>query len=325
VCGWRSQCQFSHCLEWPRRQPRRYNYSPEICPSISIIESAEGGTDRIENNCSAGQRCQYAHSKEEVLFHPHLFKTILCEEHTNNNVGAKQTRNAKKNRCHRYYCPFAHGPEELRSSVLQPEDRDRLIAAHVAFPSDPCCSVCTRHWVTPSLNPDAPKFPTAAEQAALAAAFGEQGPPLPWAPNLQNGTQPPIGLNPNLWDVLSTVPNLNGLTTQGDLVLKPSKDNSATAKNHTPTLSPIQKPTGDPFAVPYKPIGALNHSLFYGEPLASLRVSKLSNDSPAFIDLTSAGYSSGLTESSTKSSTKSTKTNNGNDRDLLGEFYYAML
>jgi len=154
VCGWRSQCQFSHSLEWPRRQPRRYNYSPELCPNVTVIEGPDGGTERVENNCNAGLRCPWAHSKEEVLFHPHIFKTTLCEEHTSNtgnNQNQRQTRNAKKNRCHRYYCPFAHGQDELRTSPLSAEQREKCLRSMEAFPSDVCCVVCTRHWLTPEV------------------------------------------------------------------------------------------------------------------------------------------------------------------------------
>jgi len=300
VCGWRSQCQYSHCLEWPRRQPRRYNYSPELCSRIRIIEGAAGVSERIENNCSAGQRCPWAHSKEEVLFHPHIFKTSLCEEHTT-NVGNKQTRNAKKNRCHRYYCPFAHGPDELRTSPLTDEQRQRCLREVEALPSDVCCVVCTRHWLTPSVNE-----PQRIQEAGALPFDVSVGPsPLLWP----KGPQLAVGMPPNPWDVLSTVPNL-------------SKDGLIKDQKY---VSPIQKPSIDPFSMPYKSVTELHHmhSLFDGEhqSLTSLRVSMGANDSPAFIDvdLASAGCSVG-----NRLSTKSPQSI-PQQRDLLGEFYYAML
>jgi len=311
VCGWRSQCQFSHNLEWPRRQPRRYHYSPEMCPNIRIIEDTEGGTERIENKCTAGQRCPWAHSKEEVLFHPDIFKTSLCEEHTN-NVGSKNTRNTKKSRCHRYYCPFAHGSDELRTSTLPLEKREKCLRAMEVFPSDVCCVACCRHWLTAANLPQQ-KCP----EGSAPLGFESQGAPQ----TLQNnapGLQPPFpGFGPNLWDVLSTVPNTD------TLFLKAAQDNNfaKNAAKDRPMQSPIQKPTADPFSVPYKP-QELNQSLFqHGDVL---RVSKMSNDSPAFIDLASAGPSlghSGYGQSPTKSSPISAS----QQRDLLGEFYYAML
>lgn len=277
VCGWRSQCQFSHNLEWPRRQPRRYNYSPEVCPNIRLVEGADG-TESIENTCSAGLRCPWAHSKEEVLFHPLIFKTNLCEEHTSNAGANQKTRNAKKNRCHRYYCPFAHGSDELRTSTLSTEARERCLRAMEVFPSDVCCVACSRHWITPTVNEKVAKDPIAAP------GLEAHGPSMLWGP------QAPIG--PHAFDVLSTVPNL----FKGDFALKPSKE-----------------------FVP---------SYFDMEPaLSSLRVSSLSQDSPAFIDLATpaaqefAGYPSlGPIKQPSPKFQPSTPS-----RDVLGEFYYAML
>jgi len=282
VCGWRSQCQFSHSLEWPRRQPRRYNYSADLCPNVTVIEGPDGGTERVENNCNAGLRCPWAHSKEEVLFHPHIFKTTLCEEHTSNtgnNQNQRQTRNAKKNRCHRYYCPFAHGQDELRTSPLSIEQREKCLRSMEAFPSDVCCVVCTRHWLTPPVTDQ--KFPEAPGLTLLESP----DPSMLWP------RKAPLQLAPGqaLWDVLATVPNQT-LNVHGDPMHKLNKDTFASKIKDMPVRdpsrlmpSPIQKPTQDPFPVPYKSIG----DLFYGAPLSELRVHQLTSDSPAFIDLSS--------------------------------------
>jgi len=143
VCQWKSQCQFSHCSDWPRRQPRRHRYSTTVCPSL--VAGAASSPDGLANprtHCAAGLTCPYAHSKEEVLFHPDLFKTQLCEEHGN-------SRSTKRSRCHRYYCPFAHGNQELRTSSMTPEDREECLRALKIFPSSTCCMVCTQHFVPP--------------------------------------------------------------------------------------------------------------------------------------------------------------------------------
>jgi hypothetical protein len=146
-CQWGSKCQFSHCLDWPRRQPKKYRYSPELCPSIGQAEQ-----------CVKGVNCPFAHSMEEVLFHPELFKTILCAEQgrarRNKDVG-------KPNRCHRYYCPFAHGKKELRESSYEPEQLDAFYRALEKFPSDDCCGFC------------APRV------SAAASGGGAVEPPLP--------------------------------------------------------------------------------------------------------------------------------------------------
>jgi len=300
VCGWRSQCQFSHSPEWPRRQPRRYNYSPELCPHIRVVK-AHDGTEQIVNSCSAGLRCPWAHSKEEVLFHPHVFKTALCEEHTN-NVGNNQgkNRNAKKNRCHRYYCPFAHGSDELRISSLSVEQRDSCLSAMEVFPSDVCCQMCTRHWLTPPVTEQ-----TFQDRNPL--AFDIQGPPLPWP---QKAPQAQVGHN-HPWDVLSTVPDQKQSKEFFDKILDKWAIDARAA------LKPIQKPTEDPFVMPYEQFGGLSRSLFYtDEPLSSLRVSNLTNDSPAFIDVVRQPIGQKLPMKSPEPE----KTH-----DVLGDYYYAML
>jgi hypothetical protein len=346
VCGWRAQCQFSHCPEWPRRQPRRFNYSPEVCPHISI--TVENGTEKIVNNCSAGQKCQYAHSKEEVLFHPSMFKTVICEEYAaNSGSNARQTRNAKKNKCHRYYCPYAHGQEELRKSNLTDEERNRFYRGMEIFPSDVCCVSCTRHWVAPSVT-EQPK-PTNFGQAP-SSLFDVPGPPLPW-PQTQKGLQPPGLTNglmssqfgANLWeaiyarDVLSTVPNLGGSLLQGeDAVVKPPKDfnrfaaysnfaqKEMSAKDAISSFSPIQKPTDDPFSAPNHPSYGEVESFFsmngeFPEPLrVSLPLS--ASDSPAFIDVPSARCPVGQSLS-----TKSPPPSQYTSQAEVDKFYYAML
>lgn len=322
LCGWKSQCQFSHCLEWPRRQPRRYNYSPELCPYVCL---GDGG--RVENKCNAGLRCPWAHSKEEVLFHPSIFKTSLCEDYTANSAkdGQKQTRNGKKSKsCHRYYCPLAHGADELRPSPLNAEQRENCLRAMELFPSDVCCSACTCPWVTPAAGNVANANPPPASSAANdneetyrdveAIGFDAQAPGL-----LQWSQKPP----PHLWDMLATVPNPVTSHSLQELGLKPAKGTFAAPLPEKPAHDPdamclpIQKPFKDPSAAPYsKPDGDLQRSLFtHGEPLASMRVSSLSNDSPAFIDFALDGLSIGQ-----KQPPKSPQ-----PRDYLGELYYAML
>uniref|UniRef100_A0A0G4I6L4 C3H1-type domain-containing protein n=1 Tax=Chromera velia CCMP2878 TaxID=1169474 RepID=A0A0G4I6L4_9ALVE len=57
---------------------------------------------RVHNHCKRGRLCMYSHSKEEQMFHPTVYKTQPCRDFPN---------------CPRYYCPFAHGPEELRTEI----------------------------------------------------------------------------------------------------------------------------------------------------------------------------------------------------------------
>eukprot|EP00927_Polykrikos_kofoidii_P055345 TRINITY_DN49615_c0_g1_i1.p1 TRINITY_DN49615_c0_g1~~TRINITY_DN49615_c0_g1_i1.p1 ORF type:complete len:357 (+),score=42.39 TRINITY_DN49615_c0_g1_i1:67-1137(+) len=142
VCDWGSQCQFAHNLQWPRRPHRGHQYSPELCPHVKASGmAAHPGDARVDNPCPAGQKCPFAHSKEEVLYHPHLLKTCLCEEHASRQGASSRGR--RKKHCHRHYCPFAHGAKELRASPLSADVRKWcLLAALNSFPSNSCCSVC---------------------------------------------------------------------------------------------------------------------------------------------------------------------------------------
>lgn len=157
VCQWKSRCQFSHNTEWPRRPPRKHGYSPRICPNIKFVEAkqgvATGPAVQIRNLCTSGLSCPFAHSVEEVLFHPQMFKTFLCDEHS---IFANQKhRGSKKGKCHRYYCPFAHGPSELRTSTLTQEQRDDCMKMLDLFPSDECCKVCSQHRVVTASSSNA--------------------------------------------------------------------------------------------------------------------------------------------------------------------------
>eukprot|EP00929_Paragymnodinium_shiwhaense_P121749 TRINITY_DN9411_c1_g1_i1.p1 TRINITY_DN9411_c1_g1~~TRINITY_DN9411_c1_g1_i1.p1 ORF type:complete len:291 (-),score=55.20 TRINITY_DN9411_c1_g1_i1:443-1315(-) len=135
-CEWRSFCQYSHTPGWPRRSPREHTYSAEPCPHLSS-----------NTRCPQGARCPYAHSKDEVFYHPTIFKTRLCEDFREHRA-ARRGRRAGK--CHRHYCPFAHGFQELRESPLADDVRETCImVAMEMFPSDFCCKVCPPVHVVP--------------------------------------------------------------------------------------------------------------------------------------------------------------------------------
>lgn len=154
-CEWHSQCQFSHDPEWPRRPPNKHTYSPVLCPHLRTISLANTVEVHVGNLCPSGGSCSFAHTKDEVLYHPQVFKTILCEEHR--SVGGEQRGARRKNRarCHRYYCPFAHSRQELRTSPLSGEQREACINALGIFPTGGCCYVCTRSELSPVCPDDA--------------------------------------------------------------------------------------------------------------------------------------------------------------------------
>lgn len=83
-------------------------------------------------DCTQRNECRHAHTKEEVLFHPSVFKTLPCEDHER-DTGF----------CHRFYCPFAHGAEELqRPKNSSPSKSKGFIEAVRHLPSDDCCEFC---------------------------------------------------------------------------------------------------------------------------------------------------------------------------------------
>jgi len=160
VCEWRDHCQFAHNLDWPRRPPLKHRYMPLLCPHVRVVSVGHGDNARvrIENSCNKGVRCSRAHSKEEVLYHPQLFKTSICEEHRNSQDlcggrGGNRGSRAARARCHRYYCPFAHGTAELRPTQLSPEQREQCLRAIEIFPADKCCSVCDPHQMSSVSHP----------------------------------------------------------------------------------------------------------------------------------------------------------------------------
>jgi hypothetical protein len=81
---------------------------------------------------------------EEVLYHPLIFKTTKCEEYANltKDSDKKKTTKHGKKRCHRYYCPFAHGDHELRTSTLSESDIQKCLSKLSIFPSSDCCKFC---------------------------------------------------------------------------------------------------------------------------------------------------------------------------------------
>lgn len=101
-CANAEKCPHSHCLTWQRRNPSLMQYSSKLCPEIQFTKT--GNKMTLIRRCTKGRSCGYAHSKEEELYHPFMYKTKMCTQFPN---------------CNRYFCPFAHSTEELRRPSLQ--------------------------------------------------------------------------------------------------------------------------------------------------------------------------------------------------------------
>lgn len=74
-------CSFAHVEMnggWLRRNSKEYQYSDTMCTMISTVQ-LENGESLIVNVCPHGRMCRFAHSREEVLFHPNRYKTQVCK------------------------------------------------------------------------------------------------------------------------------------------------------------------------------------------------------------------------------------------------------
>ncbi len=113
-CNFGGKCQYSHNMAWRRRSPQKYLYEPRMCENI--ISYGNVGSSGVQYrhsvlNCHNGKNCKFSHSREEVLYHPLVYKTVMCEDF----------------HCTRYYCPFGHSHEELLPSHENPEYIKRCI------------------------------------------------------------------------------------------------------------------------------------------------------------------------------------------------------
>lgn len=101
TCHMTNRCLFSHDVTWPRRTPffpratsLTFRYIPIMCPRLEelpfvgfcepsgriVWELADERWNSEENHrrCLRGDSCPFAHSFEEILFHPEFYKTQKC-------------------------------------------------------------------------------------------------------------------------------------------------------------------------------------------------------------------------------------------------------
>lgn len=96
-----SKCFDTHSLDMRRRVPSLredglFNYIPELCPQWGKSKK-----------CNKGDRCYHSHGWLEIIFHPLLFKTKMCQSTRKNGVCRK----------YGFYCAKAHNPSEIRNLV----------------------------------------------------------------------------------------------------------------------------------------------------------------------------------------------------------------
>lgn len=103
-------CFDAHSRLPRRRKPQlihgRYNYIPTRCRYI--MEDQE---------CPQGAHCRFAHSTEEVIYHPSKYKTQLCSH-------PLAVDESGRSHCTGYgiHCAKAHGESDLRTPIFEEAD-----------------------------------------------------------------------------------------------------------------------------------------------------------------------------------------------------------
>ena len=110
------RCRFAHVdinSGWLRRDPLIFQYEDKLCPHIlQHVNKNHTHTNTTKkvliNKCPHGQRCKYAHSMEEIEYHPKRYKKSLCNS---NNHPTDQIHCELKD-----ICPFLHPTSQPKSS-----------------------------------------------------------------------------------------------------------------------------------------------------------------------------------------------------------------
>jgi len=102
-----TRCWATHASDgsnrWLRRNPWVYAYKHLLCPHVRPKHGSKDGTDGKSSkwsSCQKGRQCGLAHSIEEQMYHPFVYKTSNCVNKD----------------CERPFCPFLH-PNETPHSL----------------------------------------------------------------------------------------------------------------------------------------------------------------------------------------------------------------
>merc|ERR1712038_1584185 len=92
---------------WLRRNPSEYQYSDKMCPHVKFV------TDKNSpmygcciNTWKDGMLCKFAHSQEEIDYHPKQYKSRVCESSTTSYCSCELQD----------ICPFSHPPNNNNTS-----------------------------------------------------------------------------------------------------------------------------------------------------------------------------------------------------------------
>lgn len=80
-------CRFAHVdinNSWLRRNPSDHVYCDKMCPHVrQVTDQSNPLFGCYINTCKDGKLCKFAHSQEEIDYHPKQYKTRVCDSVTN--------------------------------------------------------------------------------------------------------------------------------------------------------------------------------------------------------------------------------------------------
>ena len=141
-----SACFHCHSRLPRRRRPTllcsRFNYLPTRCRHVTrSAGGGGGGADSWEADCPQGVHCRFAHSTEEMIYHPSKYKTQRC-----------QHRLDASGQC-RYgpHCAKAHSASDLRLALFEAaEEPHRMATAESPAALASCSSARLQQFACPA-------------------------------------------------------------------------------------------------------------------------------------------------------------------------------
>jgi hypothetical protein len=106
----KGECPNYHYENKRRRNPRLYRYSSEPCPAVKQSPSSDGssaGGWKRPSSCRMGDACGYSHTLLESMYHPSVFKTVLCSNFDEKDRASWQRCPWKR------ACAHAHSRSEM--------------------------------------------------------------------------------------------------------------------------------------------------------------------------------------------------------------------
>ncbi|CEM02002.1 unnamed protein product [Vitrella brassicaformis CCMP3155] len=129
--------------------------------AIGVALTSRTGEEVCRASCSRGSTCPFAHSTEEVVYHPVFYKTRVCVDH-------------QEGQCSNHFCPYVHGEQEQRRPPKYLFTHHHATLRYTNFPGVEFTS--TSHSQPPPLPPPGLDHPADSDETAcgqiLVAAVG---------------------------------------------------------------------------------------------------------------------------------------------------------